>query len=234
MMNKSLFLFILGLFSFSFINAQEFSFGIKGGGNYVMGGQITGNSSNGLYYDGTVEADSQFGFHGGAFFEVRFNKFLLRPEFIYSTMETEFMFPGPPNSGGVPSTYAVDKISVPLLIGYNVWGPIDVYAGPAYTNILDSSLEGTEPPDQEIIAQNTPLSVMAGIKAGFGRFELDIRYDRTLSSAEVQEIDIVNSDYGINRATFDDARLNQILVSLSFKIFDSAANPGRRKGGCYF
>lgn len=227
-MSKSLYLLILGLFCFSFAQAQEFSFGIKGGANYVMGGQITGNSSNGLYFDGTVEADSQFGFHGGAFFEMRVGKFLLRPEFIYSSMETEFVFPS------APSAYEVNKISVPLLVGYNIWGPVDIYAGPAYQNILDASLQGTEPPNQEIIVQNTPIAAQAGIKAGFGRFEVDLRYDRSLASAEAQPLDIVNSDYGINRATFDDARLNQILLSLSFKIFDSAANPGRRKGGCYF
>lgn len=227
-MNKTHYLLFLGFFCFTLSNAQEFSFGIKGGANYVMGGQITGNSSNGLYFDGTVEADSQFGFHGGAFFEVRFGKFLLRPEAIYSSMETEFPFPT------APSTYSVEKISIPVLLGYNVWGPIDVYAGPAYQKIRNSSLEGTEPPDQIIVAQNTPLAVQAGIKAGFGRFEIDVRYDRTLASKESMELDIVNSDYGINRATFDDTRLNQILISLSFKIFDSEANAGRRKGGCYF
>lgn len=233
-MNKKIYLFILALSCFGFANAQEFSFGIKGGPSYVSGGQITGNSSGGLYFDGTVEADSQISFHAGAFFELRFNKFLLRPEIIYSDMKTEFQFPT------APSTYAVSKISVPLLFGYNVWGPIDIYAGPAYQNIRDASLEGTEPPDQVIIVQNTPLAAMAGIKAGFGRFEIDLRYDRSLASPEVQEIDIVNTTsggtqgYGINKAFFDDARLHQIMLSLSFKIFDSESNPGRRRGGCYF
>ncbi len=227
-MNKKIYLLILGLLCFSISQAQEYSFGIKGGANYVMGGQITGNSSNGLYFDGTVDADSKIGFHGGAFFEIRFGKFLLRPEFIYSAMETEFPFPT------APSIYSVDKISVPLLFGYNVWGPVDIYAGPAYQNVLDSSLEGTEPPNQVIVSQNTPLAAQVGIKAGFGRFEVDLRYDRSLSSKEEMELDIVNSDYGINRATFNDTRLNQILLSLSFKIFDSKSNGGRRKGGCYF
>jgi hypothetical protein len=227
-MNKAFYLLLIGIFFFTTSNAQEFSFGIKGGANYVMGGQITGNSSNGLYFDGTVEADSKIGFHGGAFFEVRFGKFLLRPEFIYSAMETEFQFPS------APSVYSVEKISVPLLFGVNVWGPIDVYGGPAYQNILDGTLEGTEPPNQTIVVQNTPLAGQVGVKAVLGRFELDIRYDHSLSTAESTDLDIINSDYGINKANFDDSRLNQILFSLSFKIFDSAANPGRRKGGCYF
>lgn len=229
-MNKALYLFIIGLLCFSTANAQEFSFGIKGGPSYIMGGQITGRVGGGTDFGGTVEGDSQFKYHGGGFFEVRFNKFLIRPEVIYSAMEVEFPFPTQ------PSTYALDKISVPLLFGYNVWGPIDVYAGPAYQKILEVSLEGNEP-DQPVIAQNSPLAAQAGIKAAFGRFELDLRYDRTLATEEPYVINIVNGGnegYGINTANFDDSRLNQILLSISFKIFDSAANPGRRKGGCYF
>ena len=229
-MNKALCLLVIGLLCFSASNAQEFSFGIKGGPSYVMGGQITGRVGGGTDFGGTVEADSKFKYHGGGFFEVRFNKFLLRPELIYSAMETEFGFPTR------PSTYAVEKISVPLLFGYNVWGPVDIYAGPAYQKILDATLEGNEA-DQPVVVQNSPLAAQAGIKAAFGRFELDLRYDRTLASKEPYIINIVNrgdDGYGINTADFDDSRLNQILLSISFKIFDSAANPGRRKGGCYF
>ena len=229
-MNKAYYLLVMGLLCFSAMNAQEFSFGIKGGPSYVMGGQITGRVGGGTDFGGTVEADSKFKYHGGGFFEVRFNKFLIRPELIYSAMETEFPFPTQ------ASTYAVEKISVPLLLGYNVWGPVDIYAGPAYQKILDATLEGNEP-DQPVIVQNSPLAAQAGIKAAFGRFELDLRYDRTLASAEPYIINIVNGGqdgYGINTANFDDARLNQILLSISFKIFDSAANAGRRRGSCYF
>jgi len=229
-MKKSFYLLFIGLLCISMSNAQEFSFGIKGGPSYVMGGQITGITSNGINFGGTVEGDSQFKYHGGGFFEIRFDKFLIRPEVIYSAMEVEFGFPTQ------PSVYAVDKISVPLLFGYNVWGPVDVYAGPAYQKILDATLEGNEASDP-VIAQNSPLAAQVGVKAAFGRFELDLRYDRSLSSAEPYVIDIEENGangYGINLADFDDSRLNQILLSLSFKIFDSNANPGRRKGGCYF
>ena len=128
------------------------------------------------------------------------------------------------------------KLVYLLLLGYNVWGPVDIYAGPAYQKILESTLEGNEA-DQPVVVQNSPLAAQAGIKAAFGRFELDLRYDRSLASKEPYIINIVNGGddgYGINTADFDDSRLNQILLSLSFKIFDSSANPGRRKGNCYF
>ncbi len=226
-MNKAFCLLVICFLAVSVTNAQEFSFGVKGGVNYVSGGQITGLVGGGTDNGDTFTGESQIGIHGGGFFEVRFNKFLIRPEVVYSQMDVEFAFPVQ------PSTYAIEKVSVPLLVGYNIWGPVDVYAGPAYQKILDVSLEGNEA-DEPVIVQNSPLAAQAGIKAGFGRFELDLRYDRTLASKEPYNINIVRSEYGVNRASFDDGRLNQIMLSLSFKIFDSAANPGRRKGGCYF
>ncbi len=210
-------------------NAQEYSFGVKGGGNYVMGGSITGENSGVGNFDGTVEADPEFGFHAGVFFQLKFGKFFIRPEAMYHTMGTTFEFPTQ------PSAYEVEKLSIPLLFGYNIWGPIDIYAGPAYQNVMSSSLEGTEPPDQVIVAQNTPLAAQAGVKVNFGRFEFDLRYDRTLASKETQNIDIVRAEYGINKGYFTDTRLNQVLLSIGFKIGDSESNPGRRRGkGCYF
>ncbi|PKD19551.1 hypothetical protein APR41_02795 [Salegentibacter salinarum] len=228
-MNRYFLMIIISIFCVSFTQAQEYSFGVKGGGNYVMGGELTGLDSGEGFNSDTFNAEAQFGFHAGIFFELNFGKFFVRPEVIYNSMETEFPFPDQ------NSTYAVEKLSIPLLFGYNVWGPVDVYAGPAYQNIMNATLEGTEPINQTIVAQNTPLAAQAGIKVGFGRFEIDFRYDRSLASAETQSIDINNGDYGVNRAEFTDTRLNQFLVSLSFKIGDSESNTGRRRGGgCYF
>lgn len=228
-MNKYFLLIFISIFSLSFAQAQEYSFGIKGGGNYVMGGELTGLDSGEGFNSDTFNAESQFGFHAGIFFELNFGKFFVRPEVIYNSMETEFAFPVQ------NSTYAVEKLSIPLLFGYNVWGPVDVYAGPAYQNIMNATLQGTEPINQTIVAQNTPLAAQAGVKVGFGRFEVDLRYDRSLASAETQTIDINNGNYGVNRADFTDTRLNQIMLSLSFKIGDSESNTGRRRGrGCYF
>lgn len=236
-MNKFFLPIIFCLFSFSFSQAQEFSFGIKGGLNYAMGSEIQGKSStvdgNAEYSTATFTPESQIGFHGGAFFELKFGKFFVRPEAIYSSVETEFTLV---NS---TSSYNVDQLIIPLLVGYNVYGPIDIYAGPAYNNIIDATLENTKEP---IVVQNSPLAAQVGIKAGIGRFELDLRYSRNLASQEYQAIDVdndntvtggVNEMDGVNLANFD-GRLHHVLLSLSFKLFDSSANPGRRSGGCYF
>ena len=214
---------ICGMISTSF--SQEFSYGLKGGVNYTMGGQITGNSSNGIYWDGTVEGQGQVGYHGGAFVQVNFGNFFVRPEVVYTSLESEFDFPNQ------PSTYSVEKFDIPFLVGYNVFGPIDIYAGPVYSNILNSSLMGNEL-ESPIVVQNSPINAQAGIKVEFGRFGLDVRYERTLSAAERQDLDIDNDQYGVNLADFDDARLNQIIVSVIFKLGGPGLNV-RRGRPCY-
>ncbi|SKB61975.1 Outer membrane protein beta-barrel domain-containing protein [Salegentibacter holothuriorum] len=229
-MNRYFLLIFISIFCVSGSQAQEYSFGIKGGANYSMTGEIDGSSSGGAgFFDGVVEGQPKVGFHAGVFFELNFGKFFVRPEVIYNSMEMEFEFPAQ------NSIYSVEKLSIPLLFGYNIWGPIDVYAGPAYQNIMNATIEGTEPVNQTIVVQNTPLAIQAGAKVSLGRFELGLRYDRSMASQESQGLDFNNGQYGINLTEYDDLRVNQFLLSLSFKIGDSESNPGRRRGrGCYF
>lgn len=216
----------LGIF-FSLISSvfsQEFSYGLKGGVNYSIGGQITGNTSNGAFWGGTVEGESEIGYHGGVFAQVNFGKFFIRPEAVYTSLETTFEFPDK------PSSFSVDKFDVPILIGYNIIGPLDIYAGPVYSNILDSTLEGNELDGPG--AQNTNFHGQIGAKIEFGRFGIDIRYEKNLSSKVVQDLDIINAEYGVNKAFFDDAYLDQVIVSVIFKIGGPGLNERRRRA-CY-
>lgn len=51
-----------------------------------------------------------------------------------------------------------------------------------------------------------------------------------MSAAETQGLDIIMimDEYGINRATFDDARLNRIIVSAIFKLGGPGIKERRR------
>lgn len=196
--------------------SQEFSLGIKGGINYSLGkkaAQIDGSA-------GSFNTKSEIGYQGGVFFEYDWRKFFLRPEAFYSHAEGKFPFPD--NA----SLYSIDKLSFPLLVGYNIYGPFDVYAGPAYQHFLNQELENV--PDIENQQKN--IAAQFGVKFEFKRFELDLRYDFTLSSKKNQFIDIPGL---MQHAYFDDGRLNQLMLSVSFKLWDSE-NPWRRKRSCYF
>ena len=234
-MNRYFLLIIISIFCVSFTQAQEYSFGIKGGGNYAVGGEVVGRSSNiggvDYYSTDTYNPESEVGFHAGVFFELSFGKFFIRPEAMFNTITTKFQFVN------VESEYSVEKISIPLLFGYNVWGPIDVYAGPAYQSFSSATFNNLMNP---ISLPDDPFAGQVGVKFNFSRFELDFRYDHTIANENFYEINVENdsstssSRDGVNYANFDD-RLNQFLVSLSFKIGDSESKPSRSLGqGCYF
>lgn len=221
----------------SLLHAQEFSIGLKGGINKTYGGEIKGIASTPDYTDETFTAEGEIGFHGGIWTQVDFGKFFIRPEIVYSKLESRFDFP----QG--PALYEVEELSVPVLVGYNVFGPLDIYAGAAYKNIMDGTIERLEPLNDppQVVVQNTPFSAQIGAKVEFGSFGLDIRYDKALSSKESQgPVDFVsdNANFDIpvmNRAVIEDARLDQIIVSLTVKLFDTANKDRRRRGGnCYF
>ena len=211
--------FYLFLFLSAFIaSSQEYSLGLKAGGSYSLndnGSEIFGNGQR-------FSAESDFGYLGGAFFELEFGKWLVRPEVFYSSANGEFVFP---NSS---AKYNINKLSIPLLLGYNIYGPVDIYAGPAYQVIIDKNLENTR---STISQDHNNLAAQVGFKLGFNRWELDLRYDLTLPSDDFQRVDLIN---GFNNAFFDDGRLNQIMLSLSYKIFGSDLSPIRRGGSCYF
>src|SRR5690606_18794650 len=145
---------------------------------------------------------------------------------VYTSLVTEFPF------FDQKAAYTIQKLDIPLLIGYNVWGPVDIFAGPVYTSIIDAQLEHEEFANP-ITVQNTPINAQAGIKVEFGRFRIDLRYERNLSSPEYQMLDFNQGKIlVINEAEFNDPRLHQITLGLMFKIFGPGLN-NRRRGGCY-
>lgn len=212
--------------------SQTLSYGLKGGVNYSMGGEVEGFDSTLNYWDGIAEGVGGIGFHGGVFAQVNFGKFFIRPEVNYNSLTQEFEIPLREEN----TEYSVQTFTIPLLVGYNIFGPLDVYAGPVYSNVLDAKIYGEED-NKLIVAQNTPINAQVGAKVEFGRFGLDVRYEHSLSTAERQGLDFANSQFGgknggANSGAFNDARLNQIMVAVIFKIGGPGLNNKRRRA-CY-
>lgn len=233
LMKKYLFalLFIFAI-NFTGFSQTTFEYGLKGGINYSMGGEVEGFNSTVTYWEGIAEGVGGIGFHGGVFGQVNFGKFFIRPEVVYSSLTQEFEIPKREEN----TEFSVQTFTIPLMLGYNIFGPLDVYAGPVYSNVLDATIYGAEG-DPLIVVQNTPINAQIGAKVEIGRFGLDVRYEHSLSDAEVQALDFDTQLFGgreggANRGQFNDARLNQVIVSLIFKIGGPGLNERRRRA-CY-
>ncbi|PTX44491.1 outer membrane protein with beta-barrel domain [Christiangramia gaetbulicola] len=208
---------LLSVLSSHAVKSQKYSIGVKAGVNYSLNDNGSEVLRNAVQYS----AESDFGYQAGAFLEMSFGKWLLRPEVFLNKTSGKFEFQES------PSTYSLEKFSLPLLFGYNVLESLDVYAGPAYQFILNKEMENTREP---LLDDHSNLAAQIGFKISFNRLELDLRYDFTFPSEDFQ---IVNYNNG-NRAYFDEGRLNQVLLSLNYKIFGSNSSSTRRGGSCYF
>lgn len=224
-------LFIFAALSSGVAQDFSYSFGLKGGVNYSLGGYLEESVPEGDRFD----AQSKIGFHGGAFVQANLGKLFLRPELVYTSIQTEYEL------RSANTTHSVTKIDLPLLIGYNIAGPLDVYAGPVYSNIMDSEIEtGPEGETYRPVVQDSPgVNLNLGAKVEFGRIGVDLRYEHTLTSVDnltPQPLTFdgaADGNYGVGAANFSDPRINQIILSVTFKLFGSDLGGGRRTGGCY-
>jgi len=181
--------------------AQNIDFGAKLGLNYTVG-----NYDSEIFIgNGRYTAKADVGFLVGGFMEVKLQKFLLRPEVYYSKTNAEFDFPQQ------TIEYNVQKISFPLLFGYNIAGPVDIYAGPAYQHILDSDLQKVV---GDFDSEQSNWAGHFGLKFIYPRWELDLRYEYVQPTKDNQNIRIDGLE---SRANFDEGRLNNLMLSLSYK-----------------
>ena len=210
-------LFILGAAT---ATAQEFSLGLKGGLNYSVNRAEAQIDLVGERFN----TDSRIGYQAGIFMQLEFDYGLFfRPDVYYNHVEGEFPLTD------LPSLYTINKVSFPLLAGYHFYRGFSAFAGPAYQHFLNTELENIS---GEVENQQKNYAGQIGLMYEFRRFQIDLRYDFTLSSKGNRSIEI-----GGNRAHFDDGRLNQYLLSLNYKLFDSSIERDdrrKRKGNCYF
>jgi len=105
------------------------------------------------------------------------------------------------------------------LLGFEIFKPISVYLGPNFNFYKETTLEGVQVtsysdggPDLD---KNT-LNLSFGIKASFGRFGLDLRYESGQKETQEELLDIIYSEYGTNLADLKSYKPS--IVSLSIYI----------------
>lgn len=185
---------------FALIGAMAFAqngpgFGIKGGLNYA---------GNGDYFDSAEQAyknpDRNVGYHIGFFGKIG-DKIYFRPELMYTKTKSDYE----------NNSLAMSKLDAPLLVGVNILGPLNLFAGPALQYILDTDFDGVTIGDVE---NDVTVGMNIGAGLSFGNFGLDLRYERGFSENEVA----VFSTNGVPTGDRIDTRPDQLILSLSFKM----------------
>ncbi|WP_027078867.1 porin family protein [Maribacter antarcticus] len=171
-------------------------FGIKGGINYAGNGDFFDSAENAVQ-----SPDRNVGYHVGVFGKLG-NKIYIRPELVYTSTTSDY------DEGDL----RINKLDVPVLVGIKVIGPLSIFAGPAFQYILNSKFDGVT---IDNIENDFTVGLNIGAGVSFGKFGLDVRYERGFSENELNFIDSTQLTLNDDRV---DTRPDQIILSLSLKL----------------
>ncbi|MCM4169535.1 hypothetical protein DHD08_17765 [Arenibacter sp. H213] len=192
-MKKTVLLAAFALISITAFAQKDPGFGIKAGLNY---------GANGDYFESTENAykdpKSNVGYHVGIFGKLG-DKIYFRPELVYTKTKSDYD----------NNSLAMSKLDAPLLLGVNLIGPLQVFAGPAFQYILDTDYDGITIGDVE---DDFTVGLNVGVGIAFGKFGIDLRYERGFSENEVTVVDGVFSGDRI------DTRPDQLILSLGISL----------------
>ncbi|MDP3357706.1 MAG: outer membrane beta-barrel protein [Lutibacter sp.] len=216
---KPLFIVIL-LTSFSFVSAQEYTFGVKGGINFNNIGELYhyGNASglgtnvtpNG---DTVFSAEKEMGTQFGAFAMIAFDKFFIRPEVNFVSSKNNYPL------AFKTANWSSTKIDVPLLLGYKIYDPVSLYLGPSFSSISEMKLDAVEQgSNYPYVYKKSSTSINAGLLVEVGRFGLDLRYQYGITKVEELRVDINRGIYGTNIADLLEYNPSQIQLSVHINI----------------
>lgn len=231
---KPLFIVML-LITFSSANAQEYTFGVKGGINFNNIGELYhyGNAS-GLgtsvtpNEDTVFPAEKEMGFQIGAFAMIAFDKFFIRPEVVYVSSKNNYPL------AFETAYWTSTKIDIPILVGYKIYEPVSLYVGPSFSSISDMKLEGVEQGSSyPYVYKNSSTSINAGILAEFGRFGVDLRYQYGITKVEELRVNIDRGVYGTNIADLLEYNPSQIQLSVHINILSINGDRKHSKKGAW-
>lgn len=192
--------FLVIAISFS-VNAQS-GFGIKAGYNYNSNGDLKADFQS----IPSLKSSGKSGFNIGIYDKFNLGLFYIRPELVYTKTNSQYLL------NNQNQNYNLSKLDLPILVGLNVIGPLNIFAGPDFQYILSNNLTGL---GFQSIKNNYTLGLNIGASVELGKIGIDIRYERGLNANEANflENNIANPSLYIL-----DTRPQQFIVNLSYSL----------------
>ena len=181
-MKKSIVVLCLSVFAFSFMQAQEFRFGIKGGVNV--------STLDGESFEGLVSFDSRIAYHVGFFAEIPLiMKFSIQPELLYSAQGSQFE--GFFSVDGFDDQ-KLDYLNVPILVKYNIIEGLSAELGPVLGYLISTDGEsifggeGIEIDNKEAF-NDLDIGIALGVSYSLKSFIFGFRYNKGISNINNDE-----------------------------------------------
>ena len=208
---KKIYLFVI-VFCFALTaNAQFLNWGIKGGINYNQNGDLKSLNAADEIID-KFSSNEEIGYHFGLLAEIKLPLFLyLRPELIYTHTESSYNF----DEGD--GKLKMDKIELPLLVGFRVLKIGRLFFGPNFSYIIDTKLSAPES-IKNVDYDDFTVSGQIGLGLNFGKIGADIRWETGFTDSQASFISDTfvpdDSDFNIGYA---DTSHSQFILSFYYK-----------------
>ncbi|MCD6064487.1 MAG: hypothetical protein K0R82_2398 [Flavipsychrobacter sp.] len=182
MISKKLRLALIGLLfpAFSFAQALnavtaaspiDVDLGIKIGANFSK-------------LEGSIFDDKyRTGFLGGAFGGVKFGKYGVSAELLYSRTQFTYRpaslpasFFNNPSDTAKANTFAISNLSIPVLFNVKIAGPLWFQVGPQYTNLISIGDENGLLKDVNDVFKNGDISGVLGLQLNVTKLNVGARY----------------------------------------------------------
>ena len=205
-MNKRILLLTIAFITTLFYANAQSGFGIKAGLSYNSNGELSefiNETGNIIEKEGKGKA----GYNVGIFGKLALGPVYLRPELVYTKTTSEYAL----NSKVVD--YKIARLDMPVLVGIKLIGPLSIFAGPAFQYTLTNDFKDIE---YDRIDNDFTVGFNFGAGLEFGKFGIDVRYERGFNSNEATFID---NNISSNTSYRLDSRPEQIIFSFSYKLF---------------
>lgn len=183
--------------------------GVKGGVNYAQSVILDVVSTSGVDVD-DLESERGSALVYGGFMRFSGKKWMFQPEILLSEnqnlvtladadvqdMDLEDLF-----------TLSVDKVDIPLLIGYQAFSTVRLMGGPVFTTVRSSG------DDPLFSFADMTMGYQAGIGFDVQKLSFDARYESNLSKVK----EYVPSDGGMITV---DTRKSLFQFTVGYKFFD--------------
>lgn len=201
------FLFFAAIMS---ANAQFLNWGVKGGVNYNVNGDLRASIDNADF--DKLSSNEEVGYHFGLLAEIKLPLFLyIRPELLYT--HTESSYQGTDDK----TKLKMDRFDLPVLLGFRVLKVGRFFLGPSFQFVMNTDLSDTENIDQikNIKSEDFVVAGQIGIGLNFGRFGGDIRWETGFTESEASFIGN-NVNIGDTKLLVD-TQNQQFLLSVYYK-----------------
>ncbi len=186
---------------------KETGIGVKAGLNYAQNGDLKAAISNAAN-DIVAGSEQKMGFHLGLYAKMNIPIFYLRPELSFTHTKSAYDF------SGTNGTFSQTKIDLPILLGYDLLGPLHVFAGPSFQLVLANDFD-VNAIDLKDLEKNTSLGIQFGAGINLGRLGLDVRLERGLSPNQIK---LINNNVTNLPDSLIDTRPTQLIFALSYAL----------------